>query len=157
MSQQESKKPEFITEKVRDSRSGDIFQVTHHLCHTCNEYIMTQYGHPECIRQKREEAAREEENYRQQQCKLKYGQVLSREEEQRRDYPNSRVWGRESYNEQLKREEEEKRQARIDELAQRRRRVKRLEDLKSEVKWLESQIKHDSELSAQERAAGLEV
>lgn len=151
--QQQGNKPDFWDERVRDSLSGEMLTLRHWKCRTCNQYIMNdRVGHPECVKQRREEEAMAQEEIRQRICKEKYGEVLTREEEQRRDWPDSRLWGRMSYNEQLRMEAAEREQERRKVIQDRQRRKERLPELERELRLLKIRIEKDAEDEAREAA-----
>lgn len=141
---------------TRDN-NGDWHMLQAVKCNICKNFLMPGSDHPACRRQVEEQRVMEQEMIRQQQCLEQFGQILDKTEYERRLYPTQRVYGRESYNDQLRREAYEKQQARIKELAERRRRVTKLEELEHEIKQLKRQIEEDQKLTEEERNQGLEV
>lgn len=131
--------------------TGDEVVIAQQLCNTCGNYIRASEPHTQCIRQRREEAAAEQERVRQQQCLEMFGQVLSKTEMERRLYPDSKVWGQESYNQQLEREAREKEQARLKVIRDRAEHKRMLEQMKDDIKTLERQIIRDEAEEAAEQ------
>lgn len=140
---------------VRDN-NGDFHSINMVRCKICSQFMGSE-PHRACLRVVEERKAMEREQLRQQECIKKYGQVLDSIEEQRRDFPTQRVYGHESYNDQLKREAERKRQERFEELRQRRVRKQRLIDIDYERKQLVKAIANDDRLEQEEKVQGLEV
>lgn len=130
-----------------DSRLGEEIRVQRKICGRCKRPIPLGQieGHPECHRAFLEEEAIQREKIRQNDCMIKFGRVVSRQEEEWMTYPDSRVPGYgETYNQHLKRIEAERRQAYFDRCAARtNRKEKLLPEAEHQLKWLTAQVKID--------------
>ncbi len=93
--------------------------------------------------------SREQQEWQQKEDIAMFGEVLSDHERKRRTYPSSKVDGRESYNDQLKREKEEHRQELHQKLSQIYRRRELVPEIEKELKWLKATAEKDNELEKQ--------
>lgn len=149
--QQQETRPHVISEKIRVG--DDVIELRRrYLCNRCGRYIVSNGDHPECVQEIKMAEAAERERIRQQQCLEAFGEVLNPTEHQRRLYPDYKVNGRESYNEQLRREAAEREQAKRQVIWDRQRRKERLPELERELKILRRAIEKDAEDEAREAA-----
>jgi ribosomal protein L37E len=140
-----------IVERVRDSVSGEIFEIEYKKCAYCGQpiYDIKTGYHKECVRNFRQQEAFRQQEWQNKQDIEMFGEVLSDHERKRRTYPSSKVDGRESYNDQLKREAEEHRQNLQNQLNQIYQRRRRLPELEQELKYLKATANKDNELEKQ--------
>jgi len=148
----EQEKPKWIDKVYFDSKSGEELTIRKYLCRRCGQYVRNDgYGHPACLKEAAAEDAANAEKERQNECIRKYGKVLSRAEEEWRDFPDWKVAGYgETYNEYLARIKRQEREAYYQKLRDRELRKERLARLEQEVPVLKAQVARDEEEKAEE-------